>query len=385
MKKKYLLTPGPTQVPEEVLSRSARQILHHRTPEFVEIMREVQEGLRYLFQTKNEVLILASSGTGGMDATVSNLFRKGDTVITINGGKFGDRWTKIAKAYGLNPVELKLEPGRPVAIRQVEEALAKHPNARGVLFQASETSTGTVMPTKEICALTRARKDCVSVVDAITALGVFELPMDSWGIDVLITGSQKALMLPPGAACLAFSEKAWEMAKTSDLPKFYFDLAKERKAIAKNQTAWTPAIGLVIGMQESLKMLRAEGLENVYQRHELLARATRAAVTAIGLKIVCEEAPSNAVTAVYVPREIPDGKAIPRTMRDVHGVSIAGGQDELEGKIFRLTHLGYIGKFDIVVGLAALELTLQGLGYRNFALGAATGAALKVFQTSKEI
>ncbi len=379
MKKSYLLTPGPTQIPDRVLALGAKQIIHHRTPQFTAIMEEVNAGMKYLFQTKQDVLLLAASGTGAMDASVTNLFKTGDKVITINGGKFGDRWTRIAKAYGLNAVELKVEPGTAATAKQVEELLVKNPDARGVLFQASETSTGTLMPTKEICALTKGRKDCINVVDAITALGVFDLPMDDWNIDVLITGSQKALMLPPGMACVALSDKAWGFAATANIPKFYFDLTKEKKAISKGQTAWTPPISLVIGLQETLKMIREEGLHDLFKRHDLLARATRNAVKALGLEMLSKD-PSNAVTAVRVPSEIKDGKLIPKTMRDKYGVSIAGGQDELEGKIFRLTHLGYIDRFDILIGIGALELTLQDLGYTKFQFGAGTGAVLQTYK-----
>ncbi|MEW6058208.1 MAG: alanine--glyoxylate aminotransferase family protein [Bdellovibrionota bacterium] len=382
MKKTYLLTPGPTQVPESVLSLAAKPILHHRTPQFVALMEDVKQGLKYLFQTKQDVLMLSSSGTGAMEAAVTNLFRKGDKVITINAGKFGERWTKLAKAYGLNPIEIKLEAGQAVTAKQVEEHLNKTPEIRGVLFQASETSTGTAMPTREICALVKSRKDCISIVDGITAVGVFDLPMDDWGIDVLITGSQKALMLPPGLAAISLSDKAWTFNETSDIPRFYFDLAKERKGLAKGQTAWTPAVGLVVGLQETLKMIRDEGLHNVFKRHELLAKATRNAVKALGLEILSKDSPSSAVTAVRVPAEIKDGKAIPKTMRDKYGVTIAGGQDELEGKIFRLTHLGYIDRFDILIGVGALELTLQDLGYTKFQFGAGTGAVLQTYKTS---
>lgn len=379
MKKTYLLTPGPTMVPERVLSLSAKQIIHHRTPQFVAVMEEVKAGLKYLFQTKQDVMILSCSGTGAMDASVTNLFRRGDKVMTINGGKFGERWTKICKAYGLNVIELKLEPGTSASPKEVEALLDQNPDTRGVLFQASETSTGTLMPTKEICALTKSRKDCIAVCDAITALGVFDLPMDDWGIDALITGSQKALMLPPGMACIAFSDKAWGHAEKSDIPKFYFDLKKERGAIAKGQTAWTPPIAQVLGLQETLKMIKEEGLHNIFKRHELLAKATRNAAKALGLELLSKE-PSNAVTAVKVPAEIKEGKAIPKTMRDKYGVSIAGGQDELEGKIFRLTHLGYIDRFDILIGIGALELTLQDLGYSKHALGTGTGAVLQTYK-----
>lgn len=380
MRKTYLLTPGPTMIPERVLAIMSKPIIHHRTPQFAAVMDDVKAGLKYLYQTRQDVMLLLSSGTGAMDAAVTNLFRKGDKVITINGGKFGARWTKICKAYGLNVAELKLEPGVPASAKQVEELLNQNPDTRGVLFQASETSTGTLMPTKEICALTRSRKDCINVVDAITALGVFDLPMDDWGIDVMLTGSQKALMLPPGLTCVALSDKAWGFNASADIPRFYFDLAKERAALARGQTAWTPAISLIVGLQESLKMLREEGLHNVFKRHELLARATRSAVKAMGLETLARENLSPAVTAVKVPAEIKDGKLIPKTMRDKYGVSIAGGQDELEGKIFRLTHLGYIDRFDILVGIGALELTLHELGYDKFALGTGTGAVLQAYK-----
>ncbi|MBI2605059.1 MAG: alanine--glyoxylate aminotransferase family protein [Deltaproteobacteria bacterium] len=382
MKKTYLLTPGPTPVPENVLALAAKPILHHRTPQFMAVMAEVLEGLKYLFQTKQDVMMLTSSGTGAMDAAVTNLFKKGDKVITVNGGKFGERWTKIAKAYGLNPLEIKLEAGQSVKPSQIEELLTKNPDARGVLFTASETSTGTLMPTKEIAALVRSKPDCISVVDAITALGVFNLPMDDWGIDVLLTGSQKALMLPPGLACIALSEKAWRFNEKADLPRFYFDLAKERKGLSKGQTAWTPAVGLIVGLQETLKMIREESLETIFKRHDLLARATHAAVKAMGLEMLAKDAPSPSVTAVKVPAEIKEGKAIPKTMRDKYGVTIAGGQEELEGKIFRLTHLGYVEKFDILIGIGALELTLRDLGYKKFEFGAGTGAVLKTFAES---
>lgn len=380
MRKTYLLTPGPTMVPERVLATMSKPIIHHRTPQFSAVMEDVKAGLKYLYQTKQDVMMLLSSGTGAMDAAVTNLFKRGDKVITINGGKFGERFTKICKAYELNVLELKVEPGSSATAKQVEELLDQNPDVRGVLFQASETSTGALMPTKEICALTKARKDCINVVDAITALGVFDLPMDDWGIDVMITGSQKALMLPPGLTCIALSDKAWAFNDTANVPRFYFDLAKERKSLAKGQSAWTPAISHVMGLQESLKMIREEGLHNVFKRHELLAKATRNAVKALGLEVLAKDNPSPAVTAVRVPAEIKDGKLIPKTMRDKYGVSIAGGQDELEGKIFRLTHLGYIDRFDILVGIGALELTLHDLGYTKFPLGTGTSAVLQAYR-----
>ena len=377
MKKTYLLTPGPTQIPESVLSIFARPIIHHRTPAFQALFEECLKGLKTLYQTRQDVLILNCSGTGAMEASVSNLFRRGDKVITINGGKFGERWTKIATVYGLKPVEIKLIPGEAIEPRQLEETIRAHSDARAILFQASETSTGVKMPTQEICRLAKGA-GMLSICDAITACGVFELPMDAWGIDVVITGSQKALMLPPGLAMIALSDPAWTMCESSDLPRFYFDLLRERKGLAKNQTAWTPAISLIQGLHESLRLIHEEGLANVFKRHDLLARATRAGIGALGLEPLARKAPSTAVTAVRVPTQIKDGKLIPKTMRDKYGVTIQGGQDELEGKIFRLSHFGYCDKFDITTGLSCLELTLGDLGY-PVEYGKGVGAALRTF------
>ena len=379
--KTYLLTPGPTPIPDSVLRSLSQPIIHHRTPIFQKLFGEVREGLQYLFQTKQEVLLLTATGTGAMDATISNLFKKNDVVITLNAGKFGQRWTEIAKAYGLNPVEIKVAPGDAVEPKQVEEAIQAHPHAKAILFQASETSTGVQLPTQEICALAKKAK-MLSVCDAITACGVFQLPMDDWEIDVLITGSQKAMMLPPGLSMIAFSQKAWAMSESSDLPKFYFNLAKERKAQSTLQTAWTPAISLIQGLHESLRMIREEGLAQIFKRHELLAKATRAGVQALGLEILAKKHPSPSVTAVVVPSGIKDGKAIPKTMRDLFGVTIIGGQDELEGKIFRLSHFGYCDRFDITTAIAALELTLNKLSYK-VEIGKGTEAVLRTFLGEK--
>ncbi|MGK5086645.1 alanine--glyoxylate aminotransferase family protein [Bdellovibrionota bacterium FG-2] len=380
MKKNYLLTPGPTPIPESVSAALARPLIHHRTKAFEAIFEEVRAGLRELFQTRHEVLLLTATGTGAMDAAVSNLFCKGDEVLVLNAGKFGERWTLIAQAYGLGVVELKVQAGGTFEPFHVEEALKTHPEVKAVLFQASETSTGVKLPVKEICAAAQAA-GVLSVCDAITALGVFDLPMDLWGIDVLITGSQKALMIPPGLAMIALGDRASKMAEISNLPHFYFDLKKEKKMQAKNQTAWTPAISLIVGLAESLKLIREEGLQGVFARHEMLAHATRAAVAALGLELLAKKSPSAAVTAVKVPTAIKDGKLIPKLMRDKYGVTIVGGQDELEGKIIRLSHIGYCDRFDIVTGLSALELVLAELGH-PVEPGKGVGAALKVFAQS---
>lgn len=377
MRKIYLMTPGPTPIPESVLAAMSLPIIHHRTPAFIEVFKEVQAGLKRVFQTQQDVLLLTCSGSGSMDATVTNLFRKGDKVITVNAGKFGERWTKIAKAYGLNPVEITLESGDAVEPSQLESVVRANADAKAVLFQASETSTGVKHPVEAIVRICKAA-GMLSVCDAITACGVFDLPMDQWGIDVLLTGSQKAFMIPPGIAMVALSDKAWAAHAQADLPRFYFDFGKERKGIATSQTAWTPAISVIIGLRESLRLIHEEGLQNVFKRHELLASATRAGCSALGLELLAKKAAnsSTAVTAVKVPSAIKDGKQVVKLMRDKHGVTIVGGQDELEGKIIRLSHFGYCGPFDIVTTIAALELTLNELGYK-VELGRGVAAVLK--------
>ena len=377
MKKNYLLTPGPTPIPESVSSVFSRPLIHHRTPAFKALFEEVQAGLKYVYQTQNQVLILTASGTGAMDAAICNLFSRGHKVITINGGKFGARWAEITHAYGLGAVEIELPPGEAIDPAVLQAVVDQHPDAKAVLFQASETSTGVRMPTREIAAIAR-QAGMLSVCDAITACGVFDLPMDAWQIDVLITGAQKALMIPPGLSFISLSSRAWSAVEVSDLPKFYFDLKKERMAQSKSLTSWTPATSLIQGLQESLRMMREEGLEAIFKRHDLLARATRNAVSALGLEILAKKSPSNAVTSVLVPKTVIDGKAIPKLMRDKYGVIIAGGQDELEGKIFRLSHFGYCDKFDITTGISCLELVLNELGH-PVEFGKGVGAALQTF------
>ncbi|MFZ9596122.1 MAG: pyridoxal-phosphate-dependent aminotransferase family protein [Bdellovibrionia bacterium] len=378
MKKHYLLAPGPTPIPESVLGIFAQPIIHHRTPGFQKLFEDVQQNLKYVFQTQQEVLVLSATGTGAMEAALSNLFSPGDSVIVVQGGKFGERWAQLARVFGLEPQVIRVEPGYAIQPQALRHGVEAHPQAKAILFQASETSTGVQMPTQEICQIAR-EAGMLSVCDAITACGVFDLPMDRWGIDVLITGSQKAMMIPPGLAMIALSERAWAQAEISRLPKFYFDLKKERKAQKKGQTAWTPAISLIQGLHESLRLMREEGLEGIFARHALLAKATRAGVEALGLTLFAQDSPSPAVSAVRVPPSIPDGKKIPSLMRNRHGVTITGGQDELEGKIFRLSHFGYCGPFDITTGLAALELVLHELGHPLVEFGKGVGAALRVF------
>ncbi len=372
MIKSYLLAPGPTPVPPEVLAAMSLPVVHHRTPQFAAVLAEIQEGLRELFGTSQDVLVLAASGTGAMEGSVTNLLSAGDEVVVVDGGKFGERWTKIARAYGVVVHEVKVEWGRAVDPAAVKAALDAHPKTRAVYMQASETSTCVLHPVPAVADLTRAR-DVLLVVDGITAVGVVDLPMDRLGIDVLVTGSQKALMLPPGLALVSLSERAWQAVDGAKLPRFYFDFKKERKGVAEKSTAWTPAISLLQGLRVALAMMRAEGWANVHARHDRLARATRAGAVAMGLALLAPESPSPAATGVMLPAGT-DGSAVFRYLRDRMRVTFAGGQDQLKGKIIRLSHLGYVGAFDVVVGLAALEMALHHFGI-PVTLGRGVGAA----------
>lgn len=362
MKKRYLLAPGPTPVPESALLAMAQPIIHHRTPQFSEVFKETAELLRYVFQTKQDVLMLAASGTGAMEGSITNLFSPGDEVIVINGGKFGERWGKISEAYGLKAHWITVEWGKAVDPAIVKKALDENPKVKAVLVQASETSTCVAHPIKELAALTKDR-DCLLIVDGITGVGVFDLPMDGWGIDVLVSGSQKAFMLPPGLAFVALSEKAWKFQETAKCPRFYFDYKKERKNLKDNTSAYTPAVSLITGLREALLMIKNEGLQNVFARHDRLARATRAAAAALGLKLLAPDAPSNAATGVFVPEGVDGGKLV-KYLRDEMGVTMAGGQDHLKGKVLRVAHLGYVDTFDTITAVASIEMALNKFGYK---------------------
>lgn len=362
MVKRYLLAPGPTPVPPEVLLAMARPVIHHRAPEFVQVFAEVREDLKWLFQTRNDVLILASSGTGAMEGSVSNFLSPGDKALCVNAGKFGERWVKLCKTFGAQVAEIKIEWGRAVDPQAVADALKKDPSIKAVYVQASETSTGVAHDVKTLAEIVKPYEGTILVVDAITALGVFDIKTDVWGIDVVITGSQKALMLPPGLAFVSVSEKAWQLAEKAKNGAFYFNLKKERDSQIKNQTAYTPAVSLILGLQEVLKMLKAEGLEAVFARQAALAQAMREGVKAAGLSLFPKESPSDAVTAVSAPEGV-DGQAIYKNLRVQYGITAAGGQDHLKGKIFRLSHMGYMDRFDVITALAAVEMVLRGLGH----------------------
>ena len=376
MEKKYLFSPGPTMLPPEVLLKMAEPIMHHREPEFEKIFAEIRQGLKYLFQTKNEVLIFTSSGTGAMEGAVSNLLSKGDKALVVRGGKFGERWGEICKAYGIELIPVDVEWGRAVDPEKIQEILKSDPSIRAVYTQASETSTGVKHPIKEIAEIVKKYDDTIIVVDAITGIGVFNIPMDEWGLDVVVSGSQKALMLPPGLAFAALSDKAWKFVERSDLSKYYFNFKKELKSAQKNQSSYTPAISLFVGLRETLNMIRREGLEGVFRRHEKLAAATRAAVKGLGLELFAPETPSNALTAVKIPAGI-DGLKLQSLFFEKFGITVAEGQDRAKGKIIRIAHLGYYERLDVVMVISALEMLLKEMGY-NFELGKGVKAAEEI-------
>ena len=362
MLKRYLLAPGPTPVPPEALLAMAMPIIHHRSPDFLPVLDSAKKGLQWLCQTKNDVLIICSTGTGGMVGAVNNFFSPGDKALVINGGNFGERWTKICKAYNLAVEEIKIDWGYAVKPEDVETALKKDPSIKGVFVQASETSTGVYHDIKALASIVKKHPNTILVVDAISALVAHDLRMDEWGIDVLIGGSQKGLMLPPGLAFVGISEKAWTFADRSTSPKFYFNFKKERESLSKNQTNFTSPVSLIIGLNESLKILQSEGLENAFKRHEKLANATREAVRALGLDMFTKESPSNAVTAINSPAGM-DGQDVYKNLRVKYGITAAGGQGHVKGKIFRIAHLGYAGTFDVITAIAGVEMVLKGMGH----------------------
>lgn len=377
MRKNYLLTPGPTPLPPKICEAMARPIIHHRTPQFQAVLKEVTEGLKYVFQTQNDCLILASSGTGAMEAAVVNLLSPGDTALTIQGGKFGERWTEICKNYGINTEIIDVEWGKAVEPLAIEKKLKANPKIKAVFTTLCETSTGAANDIEAIGKVVKSTL-AVLVVDAISGLGAIPLLTDAWSVDVVVSGSQKGLMLAPGLAFISVSPKAWQLIKESKCPKFYFDLLEAKKAIDKTDTPFTPAISLIIALNESLKMMKEEGLENIFARHHKMAQATRQAIKALGLELFTEaNAASDVVTAVKVPKGL-DGEKLVKTMRDTYGVTIAGGQAELKGKVFRIAHMGFIEEFDIIVCISCLEKVLSQMGYK-FSFGAGVKAAQEVF------
>ena len=361
-------------------AKMAEPILHHRNPEFQEILTRVNENLKYLFQTTQPVLTLTCSGTGGMEAIFLNLFSPGEKIIVVNGGKFGERWVKLPRVFGIETIEIKNPWGTAPSEEEIVNALKQNPDAKGVCFIHSETSTGTATDIKLLSKVVRENSNAMVVVDGITAIGAHEFRFDEWGIDACVTGSQKGLMIPPGLAFVALSKRAIEATKNSKTPKFYFDLKKALKSFEGNDTPFTPAVSLVIGVDIALQEIRNEGIENVWARHELLANTIRAGVTAIGLKLF-SNSPSFAVTPIWLPESV-EWKKFNKILKGKYGITVAGGQDDFKDKIFRVSHLGFYDELDMITVIGAIELSLTESGY-EFETGSGTKAVQNILSQKK--
>jgi aspartate aminotransferase-like enzyme len=359
--KQRLLTPGPTPVPEDTLLEMARPVPYHRTPETRQLLAEVLEDMKYVFRTNNTVLALTSSGTGALEAAVANAVPPGGKAICLIAGKFGERWRNLCKAFGVETISVSVPFGQAVQPEQLARALADHPDAVAVCSTLSETSTGVG---HDIAAFGRlvAKTPALLLVDAISGLGAMECRVDDWHIDFCATGSQKALMLPPGLAFLSVSDKAWQQIDRSAPPRvFYFDLRKARASLQTSETPYTPAHTLLRGLRVSLKQIRAEGIENIWARQARNAAAARAGFQAMGLELFAVR-PADGLTVVKVPEGI-DGVALLVNLEKRYGLKLAGGQDHLKGKIIRLAHMGHIDQFDVLTGLAGVELVLREMGF----------------------
>lgn len=368
LNKLRLLTPGPTPLPERVRLAMAQDMIHHRKPAFKAIMAEVRSGLAELFGTDQPVLPLAASGTGAMVAAVCNLFLPGEKVLVVEGGKFAERWSAICRAHEVTPVPLKVEWGQGVSAKAVADALDADGEIRGVLMQHSETSTGVQHPVDEVAAVTRKRP-VLLVVDGISAVSITPCPMDKWGVDCLLTGSQKGLMLPPGLALIALSSRAWEKAAAVPVRNFYFNLQKERDNNEKGQTNFTSPVSMIVGLAESLRMFRETGMENVYRKQWALTTMARTGITALGLPLFAPDHFAWGVTSVLLPQGV-DAVELLAHAADTYGVIMAAGQDHLKSRIVRIGHMGWIDYADLAAGLYAFVRSYEAcggyLGSRNY-------------------
>lgn len=377
IRRNYIFAPGPVSVPPQVLAATAKPIIHHRSADFEPLFAKINEGLKYVFQTKNPVVTFASSGTGAMEAAIVSSASPGDRVLSLEAGKFGERWGEIAQAFGLAVQRKACEWGKAVDPQMVADELARHPETKAVYIELCETSTATVENVRAVAEVTR-QTETLLVVDAVSGLGAEELRMDEWGVDLVGAGSQKALMLPPGLGFVAVSEKAREAIKKSTTPKFYFSLEKALKELEKNTTPFTPAVSLLFGLEVALDMIREEGIENVWRRHARLAEAARRAVRAMNLELYSQN-PANTCTAVKAPAGIEGGKIVKGLK--ARGFTIAGGQGPLKGKIFRFATLGWYNEYDVLTIIAAIEKVLLELGHQ-FPAGAGINAAMEYFQSA---
>ncbi len=373
-----LMIPGPTPVPETVLKALGKHPIGHRSGEFQQLTKRINELLKWLHQTNEDVLTITGSGTAAMEAAIINTLSHGDKVLCGENGKFGERWVKVAKAYGLNVEVIKAEWGKPLDPDQFKNALSKDKNKeiKAVIITHSETSTGVINNLELIAKYVQNHQTAITIADCVTSLGATNIPMDKWGIDVIASGSQKGYMMPPGLSFVALSQKAWKVSANSNLPKFYLNLNEYRKNISKHSTPFTPSVNLYFALEAALKMMQQEGLEQIFIRHEKHKRATQASMKAIGLDLFAEESfGSPAITAV-LPRNI-DAEEIRKIVKNKFDISLAGGQDNLKGKVFRIGHLGFVNDRDILTAVAAIESTLKILGKLNSPIGSGIDAALK--------
>jgi len=359
--KEYLMIPGPTPVPDSVLSKMAMRMINHRGKEFAQILKSVTEKMKKVYLTKGDVILLTASGSGGMESAVVNFLSPGDKAIFCVTGAFGDRWAKMGKVYGADVIRIETPAGEGVTPEMIEDNLKKNPGVKAVYITHNETSTAITNDLSKIGEIAH-KYGAIVAVDAVSSLGAIELRMDEWQLDVVVTASQKALMTPPGLAFVAVSERAWELHKSAKMPRFYFDLGEAKRMAENGETPFTPAVSQVFAIDTALDLLLSEGLENCWKRHKLLGRAVREGVKALGLKLLAkEEFASNAVTGVYPPEGI-SADDLRRKVK-ARGVTLAGGQGVLKGKIFRIGHIGYILDTDIIVTLSIIGETLREMGY----------------------
>ena len=374
-----LMIPGPTPVPESVLLAQAQHLIGHRSGEFSQIMAEVSDGLKWLHQTKNDVLMLTASGTGAMEAGIINVLSVGDRVLVGSNGKFGQRWVDVCEAFGLKAEIISAEWCKALNPDDFKVALEAdtEKSIKAVIITHSETSTGVLNDLQTIAGYVHAHGEALILVDAVTSLGACSVPIDEWGLDVVASGSQKGYMVPPGLGFVTMGDRAWQAYETSNIPKFYLDLGPYRKSGAKNTTPFTPPVSLFFAIQVALKMMQEEGLDNIFARHARLQQATRAAMKALNLPLfAADEVASPAVTA-GMPQTV-EAEKIRSTMRKDFDIALAGGQDHLKGQIFRMGHLGFVGDRDILTAIASLEATLAKLGANGFSPGAGLAAAQQV-------
>jgi len=372
IKKNYLMAPGPTPVPIDVLLEGAKDTIHHRTPQFDRIFTEAVKGTKEVFRTENDLFILASSGTGAMEMALTNIVNPGEKIIVCTVGKFGERWQEIAKAIGAEIVLVSGEYGDFYTPEMVEKALKENPDAVAVFTTLSETSTGTVMDIEGISKVVKAAGKLIAV-DGISGLVAEPCETDKWGLDIVVSGSQKGFMLPPGLAFISVSKAAIEKAQNTKTTSFYFNLKK----YLKDPLPWTPAVNLIYQQRLAVEMLLKEGMENVWARHAVMGKVTREAIKAMGLELFSKR-PGNVLTSVKVPEGVPGGKIV-SIMRDEYGVTIAGGQGTMKGNIFRIAHLGYMSDYDVVIALTALEKVLRKLG-RHVEYGVGAKVAMEIFE-----